>query len=467
MKKNEPTAADRVACPIPVYDADGKLKKNLTFLTASGEVFYLRGSDNTWQAAANDAVEIGGANTTGTYKVQLSQAETNYDTIVGIKLVKAGYDDHFWFEKISPPDSVTASAVWDAMRGDHNTPGSFGEMLRLDAPGEGIHVPPNSVVITDGTETNTVADTIEENWVFHQITDAATDIDFKYVFERTNGIGSYVHWVGFLAGPGVTVNVFAYNWTALAWEQIGVVWGIDDTNVSSENIPRRTWALSEDHTDPDGIVEIRFQQSVINSDIYTERILVGYAPEQIDANLVSCEDGAIHKDAFTADAQRQLFGVLWEGGLSAFADGQATLSGGTFDDHVLRGQLLQWLYHDAASLPLSWIIADNIGNVCTLVGGDAWPVEPDVGGEGSTFQIRSLHSVAGAMYDRGGASRTNMRQQVNGLADVHLNTGVNIGQPDTGNPAIAKDEAGTGDTLTWDVPEVDGARTTTWVKGAP
>ncbi len=100
MRKNEPDATQRIATPIPFRDLDGQLKPNLTFATALGEVFVYKSSTNTWVAANGDAVELGGANTTGLYKLQFTKAEVNYDTQVGVKLVKAGYADQFWFEKI-------------------------------------------------------------------------------------------------------------------------------------------------------------------------------------------------------------------------------------------------------------------------------------------------------------------------------------------------------------------------------
>jgi hypothetical protein len=119
MRKNEPTAAKRVAGPIPFYDANGALKKNLTFDNGSNEVYTYRASTNDWVAANADTTELGGANTTGMYLLQLSQAETNYDTVVGVKLVKAGYDDQFWFERIdNTPDVNVSTIAADAVNAD-------------------------------------------------------------------------------------------------------------------------------------------------------------------------------------------------------------------------------------------------------------------------------------------------------------------------------------------------------------
>ncbi len=120
MRKNEPTAVFRVAAPIPFYDLDGQLLKNQTFLTASGEVFVYRSDTNDFVAAGHDAVEIGGANTTGTYQVQFDQGEVNKDTIVGVKLVKAGFADQFWWEKVDPINAAvdTAQTAITDIQGD-------------------------------------------------------------------------------------------------------------------------------------------------------------------------------------------------------------------------------------------------------------------------------------------------------------------------------------------------------------
>lgn len=110
MRKNEADPTKRLAGPIPFVDGNGQLLKNQTFLTASAEVFTYRRSTNDWIAAAANTTELGGANTTGTYLLQFSQAETNYDSLVGVKLVKAGQVDQFWFEKIDNGSDVNVAS---------------------------------------------------------------------------------------------------------------------------------------------------------------------------------------------------------------------------------------------------------------------------------------------------------------------------------------------------------------------
>lgn len=129
MRKNEPTAAKRVATPIPFYDLDGSLLKNQTFLTASNEVFVYKSDTNTFVAANGNATELGGANASGCYFVQFTQAEVNKDTVVGIKLVKAGYADQFWWDRIDNTPDVNVLTWLDATPAALSTNGYLQTML--------------------------------------------------------------------------------------------------------------------------------------------------------------------------------------------------------------------------------------------------------------------------------------------------------------------------------------------------
>lgn len=91
MRQNEPTAAYRLAAPINFYDLDGQLLKNQTFTGASGEVQVYRSTTNDWVNASGNAFELGGANTSGVYGYVFSQAETNYASLIGVRLVKSPY----------------------------------------------------------------------------------------------------------------------------------------------------------------------------------------------------------------------------------------------------------------------------------------------------------------------------------------------------------------------------------------
>lgn len=90
MRKNEPTAGDRVAV-IPFYDADGALKSGLTF-SAAGECAIWDVDSLAFTDTTNDPAEIG---TSGQYYVQLTQPETNHSTLLKVRLRKVGYDDQY------------------------------------------------------------------------------------------------------------------------------------------------------------------------------------------------------------------------------------------------------------------------------------------------------------------------------------------------------------------------------------
>lgn len=174
--------------------------------------------------------------------------------------------------------------------------------------------------------------------------------------------------------------------------------------------------------------------------------------------------GAIDVNSFSTDAQRLLFRLIFNGLLISFDTAEAVLDSEIeFDDHVLRGTLLHlW---SGTGRGQSWIIADNIGNVCTLVGGDAWPVSPDL--PTSKVAIYAFGDSLGTLFNQGGAERTNGRQINKAVGAALLNTGgVNIGQPNQLANAVVKDEAGDV-ILTSDVPRATGSKTTAWVKGAP
>ncbi len=113
MFKNEPDASKRVIGPIPFFDLDGNFLPGLTFLTASSEVFVSE-DGVTWVAAANDAAAIG----SGAYRYQATQAESNTDSFLAVKLHKAGYQDIIYREgiidRVELAESLTSTGpiVW-------------------------------------------------------------------------------------------------------------------------------------------------------------------------------------------------------------------------------------------------------------------------------------------------------------------------------------------------------------------
>lgn len=85
MNKNEATSGKRRVGPIPYFDNDGHPLSGLAFLTASGQVF-VTGDGGAEVAAAVDVVAIGA----GQYYYEFSQAETNYNSFIGVRLTRPG-----------------------------------------------------------------------------------------------------------------------------------------------------------------------------------------------------------------------------------------------------------------------------------------------------------------------------------------------------------------------------------------
>ena len=99
-----------------------------------------------------------------------------------------------------------------------------------------------------------------------------------------------------------------------------------------------------------------------------------------------------------------------------------------------------------------------------------WPINPVLpADEGDTtlFAVIRFGESLGQLFDEGGASRTSGRQTLRMVkAALAGNLGENVGQPDAGNPATYKNEDGSTN-LESDVTKATGAKTTTWIKGAP
>jgi len=178
--------------------------------------------------------------------------------------------------------------------------------------------------------------------------------------------------------------------------------------------------------------------------------------------------GAITPASFSDDAQKLLFGIIFNGFVSAFSAAQATLVDETpAQDNVYRGCLFHvWAM---AGESQTWVIAGNVGNILTLVGGDEWPVNLTLSdGDGpSKVAIVRFGDSLGTLFDRGGPEFTNGRQQLCGVSDVMLGTdGENVGQPVAATPATFKDETGA-NTAVIDVDATTGAKTVTWSKSSP
>lgn len=128
---------------------------------------------------------------------------------------------------------------------------------------------------TTGSGSGGVGNTAQLDGIFDAFSDAAGTVDFYYEYDlsATSGaIGTSVFWEGYLAGAVNSLKVYARNWNAASWEQIGTISGIATTVESADE-----WALTNDHTQA-GLVRIRFSNTGLTSaTLNTDRMLLGYA----------------------------------------------------------------------------------------------------------------------------------------------------------------------------------------------
>jgi len=88
-------------------------------------------------------------------------------------------------------------------------------------------VPPESALITTGTEVNTYASAINLDGGYHEVSDVAGAIDFYYEFDiGSNRLAASVAMNGRLEGKDDVIGVYAWNWVTTAWNQIGSMIGI-------------------------------------------------------------------------------------------------------------------------------------------------------------------------------------------------------------------------------------------------
>lgn len=92
--------------------------------------------------------------------------------------------------------------------------------------GAATNTPAASDVVTVGTEVNTYAVTAALDGIYHEISDVAGQIDFYYEFDvGANGTPTSITFTGHLVGGNDDLDVFAYNFSAASWEQIGNIQG--------------------------------------------------------------------------------------------------------------------------------------------------------------------------------------------------------------------------------------------------
>lgn len=186
-------------------------------------------------------------------------------------------------------------AVWNVLAGDANAIGTVGALLNaaatLDKQQEiltkldNVSVASGSLnasaigfTLTAGTVvTGSYTDVRTLDGVYHQINDAGGVIDMEYLFNiGRDAYPSGVTVAADLRNKGDNLGVFAWNWTASAWEQIGTRVGDNNSAISVNE-----FVLLQAHVGSGanvGNVRIRYYGTGLTSaNFIVDRIFVTFA----------------------------------------------------------------------------------------------------------------------------------------------------------------------------------------------
>ena len=137
-------------------------------------------------------------------------------------------------------------------------------------------------------ETGTYTNTQELNGVVHKVEDDAGSTDAYYEFDvGGNGVPVSIIWQGYAQSQGDSYSIWAYNYGATTYEQIGSVSCVNNTT-----IVEKTFLLSNAHVGTGAnIGKVRFRfLSTDGTAFATDRLLCSYA---IVTKSTGYSDGAI------------------------------------------------------------------------------------------------------------------------------------------------------------------------------
>jgi hypothetical protein len=228
--------------------------------------------------------------TTATNLTNLPSIPANWLTAAGINAGALNGKGDWVLASSAPANwssfSITAGGVVKANDALGNALATAVSVSNIAVTGAALNTTAASSTITTGTGTGGFANAATADLVYDNVADAAGTIDFYYQFNLSGTSGATavgVQWTGYVVGVVNTLKVYAYNWGATAWDQIGTVVGIAGTTNGVEE-----WELTNSHTGTGGnlgLVRIRFNATGLTSaTVKTDRILCGYAvvPSNVD-----------------------------------------------------------------------------------------------------------------------------------------------------------------------------------------
>lgn len=200
-------------------------------------------------------------------------------------------------------DSAAATNLKNTYNGtgyeDDFAPSQQIQLRRISNTGGAVNTPATTAVITTGSETGTFADTIAFDGIEHLIEDTAGILDMYYEFiipsDASPGI---VTFTGRVNNASNSLDVFAFDWGAASWVQVGTVVG-KGPNVNDE----LTFNLFTSHVGVGvdlGKVRIRFENTGLSSaDLLVDQIFLSYT---VITRSVGYSNGSIWVDTINGSA---------------------------------------------------------------------------------------------------------------------------------------------------------------------
>lgn len=239
--------------------ADGYTPVNsLALSTADNAELIKHDAASTTDISANTFGAITGAD--GYYNLTLSAAQLDTEGMLTIAVNDTSLcypiKHEFMVVNANVYDSLYSAAATDYLQTDvtqisANTTAADNLQLQYDGTGltgltypatqeqvgnisigtAAISVAAESQVLTVyGTSVNDYTATEQLDGTYHEITDNAGALDLYYQFDVTgNGTAVTVNMTGRLMGANDIIGVYAYDWTAAIWKQIGSLTGTNGT----------------------------------------------------------------------------------------------------------------------------------------------------------------------------------------------------------------------------------------------
>jgi hypothetical protein len=159
-----------------------------------------------------------------------------------------------------------------------------GQISRIAVTGAAINQVAASVVVTTGTPSGTLENTFAQDNAYHQVAEAAGEIDVYYEFELpADGVPTGTTFNGRLdriGGASSVILVQAWNWVTLQWDGVGTLFSVNNSTVLDDETT--AFALLTGHVGTGlnlGLVRVRFTQTGFtrSEELFTDQIFVSYA----------------------------------------------------------------------------------------------------------------------------------------------------------------------------------------------